>query len=89
MHKIVWAKFLSGIEVYLLGIAVAAGPDILNYTAGFDFTKLGLSPDMAHAIGGLIMAAKALNQVREKVKPAPVAPGLTGGEAYGNNRANK
>lgn len=78
-------KFVAGIETYLLGLVMTFGPQILDYTAHFDWTKLGLSPNAASMVGLAILGLRSLDSIGEVPHPND----LTGSEISGNNAANR
>ena len=52
---------LSGFKTFSLGLALAIGPQVVNYLCNFDFvTNFGLSPNAASVVGVSIIALRAV-----------------------------
>ena len=46
---------LTGYKTFLTGLLIAVGPTALSYLAGIDWTKLGLTTNVATLISGVVM----------------------------------
>ena len=46
---------LTGWKTFIVGALVAVGPSALSYLAGVDWTKIGLTTNVATAITGILM----------------------------------
>ena len=46
---------LTGWRTFIIGALVAVGPSALSYLAGVDWTKLGLTTNLATLISGVLM----------------------------------
>ena len=46
---------LTGYRTFIVGLLVAIGPTALSYLGGFDWTKVGLSTNLATLISGTLM----------------------------------
>ncbi len=46
---------LTGYRTYIVGLALAIAPSALSYLGGIDWTKLGISTNIATLISGVLM----------------------------------
>lgn len=46
---------LTGFRTFIVGLALAIGPTALSYLGGFDWTKLGITTNVATLISGALM----------------------------------
>ena len=46
---------LTGWRTFIVGAVVAVGPTLLSYLGGIDWTKLGLTTNVATIISGVLM----------------------------------